>query len=221
MDRACGYFGNPWIGMFVKTNDNFTFVPSDVPPQLVSKLEQYLETEVVKVTVADSNLVGIYLAMNSGGVVVPSITNNSELAILRKTGLNVYPSDSRMNAHGNNIVVNDKGGIINTNIPWPERKKMEDALGVELVPATVAGYSTVGSSCLANNEGFLVHFNASQEDVDVISDALKVRGVKGSVNTGVGFISYGVVANNRNYVAGLNTTAFEAGRVEEALGFLG
>ena len=218
--RKTTYFGNPWIGMFIKTNDETTMLPVDSMKKLEKIVEDNLKTEVVKVSVADSNLLGIYLAMNSNGIVLPNVARQDEIAVMRKCGLNVHVSRDKHNANGNNIAVNDKGGIMNPGISRKEAKAMEDVLGVELVPMTVAGYSTVGSSCIATNTGFLAHYRVKEDEMKDIKDALKVEGNKGTANTGTGFVSYGIVVNKNGYVAGENTTAFELGRLEEALGLI-
>ena len=217
--KRCDYFGNPWIGMFVKTNDSYTLIPKDSPDKLENNLEP-LKTKVLKIGVGESNLLGIYVAMNNNGIILPNIATKEEVKSIKKLGMNVYHSGSKYNANGNNIAVNDKGGIINPNVSQSERKKMEDALGVELVPMRIGTYSTVGSSCIATNKGFLANYKAGEDEMKEISSALKVDGLKGTVNTGVGFVSFGVVVNSNGYVAGMNTTAFEMGRVVEALGFI-
>jgi len=214
------YFGNPWIGMFIKTNDSVTFLPPDSMNKLEDALSASLKTELIKVSVADSNLLGIYLAMNSNGVVLPNVIRDSEAELIRKCGLNVHVSKEKHNAHGNNIAVNDKGGIVNPDVDGAERKAMEDALGVELVPMKVAGFSTVGSSCITTNNGFLAHFKADDDEMKGLRDALKVGGSKGTANTGTGFVSYGMIVNSKGYIAGENTTAFELGRLEEAMGLI-
>jgi len=215
--RKTTYFGNPWVGMFVKTNDEITVLPVDSMKKLDAVVEENLKTEIVRVSAADSNLLGIYFAMNSNGIVLPNVMREDEIAVVRKCGLNVYVSRDKHNAHGNNIAVNDKGGIINPNISRKEVKAMEDVFGVELVSMGVAGYTTVGSSCIATNTGFLAHYRIGEDEMKEIKDALKVRGNKGTANTGTGFVSYGIVVNKNGYIAGENTTAFELGRLEEAL----
>lgn len=217
--KRCDYFGNPWIGMFVKTNDSFTIIPKDSPDKLEDNLEP-LKTKVLKAGIGESNLLGIYVAMNNNGIILPNISTREEVKDIKKLGINVYHSESRYNANGNNIAVNDKGGIINPNISQSERKKMEDVFGVELVPMRIGNYSTVGSSCIVTNKGFLANYKASEDDMKEITSALKVDGQKGTVNTGVGFVSFGVVVNSHGYVAGMHTTAFEIGRVVETLGFI-
>ena len=213
-------FGNPWIGMFIKTNDSITMLPIDSMKKLDVVVEKNLKTEIVKVSVDDSNLLGIYFAMNSNGIVLPNVIREDEIALIRKCGLNVYVSHDKHNAHGNNLAVNDKGGIINPHISRKEAKAMEDVLGVELVSMNVAGYSTVGSSCIATNTGFLAHYRVKEDEMEEIKDALKVHGNKGTANTGTGFVSYGIVVNKNGYIAGETTTAYELGRLEEALGLI-
>jgi translation initiation factor 6 len=219
MER-CAYFGNPWIGMFIKTNDSVTLLPVDSMKKLEEKAAAGLKTEIVKVSAGDSNLLGIYFAMNSNGAVLPNIMREEEVAALKRAGLNVHVSAERNNAHGNNIAVNDRGGAINPHVSREEAKKMEDVLGVELVPMSVAGYATIGSACIATNSGFLAHFGASPEEMAALKSALKADGSRGTVNTGTGFVAYGAVVNKNGYIAGEGTTAFELGRLEEALGLI-
>jgi translation initiation factor 6 len=214
------YFGNPWIGMFIKTNDRTTLVPIDSMEKFDVAVRESLKTETIKIGISDSNLIGVYVAMNSSGIILPNIVAEREVELIRKSGLNVHVSAERHNAHGNNIAVNDKGGIINHNVERHEAQKMEDVLGVELVPMSVAGFSTVGSAVLATNEGFLAHFKAAEEEMAALSQALKVSGRKGTVNTGTGFVGYGAVVNRNGYIVGEDTTPFEIGRLEEALGLI-
>jgi translation initiation factor 6 len=220
MIRQTAYFGNPWLGMFIATNDSYTLMPRDSMKKLEDAVVESLGTEAIKASAGDSNLLGIYIAMNSNGIVLPNIMTEDEVAVLRRTGLNICVSGEKNNAHGNNIALNDKGGIVNPNISPAERKLMEDALGIELVPMTIAGYSTVGSACLAADGGFLAHFAASDDEMAMLESALKVAGKRGTVNTGTGFVAFGTVVNRRGYIVGEATTAFEMGRIEEALGLI-
>ena len=97
---------------------------------------------------------------------------------------------------------------------------MADTLGVELVEAEIACYHTVGSCSLATANGFAAHFSAKDSEIAALASIFKVKGAKGSVNKGTGFVALGVIANSKGYVAGEQTTAFEMGRIEEALGFI-
>jgi len=180
------YFGNPWIGMFLRTNDEVSILPIDSMDKLDSVVRERLKTEVVKVGMGDSNLLGVYIAMNSKGAILPNVAREAEIELLKKAGLNVYVSKDKNNANGNNIAANDRGGIINPYVEKDEARVIGDVLGVELVPMSIAGFSTVGSACIATNTGFLAHFRSSEDDLARLKDALKVPGNKGTVNTGTG-----------------------------------
>ncbi len=220
MKRNCSYFGNPWIGMFIRANDSFTFAPQDTMNKLTEKLKENLGNEVHKMSIGESNLLGLHSAMNSNGMVLPNVALPSEVKAFKDLGLNIFQSKEKQNAHGNNICVNDKGGIINPHIDPLERKKFEDALGVELVPMKIAEYVAVGSCCVAGNKGFLAHYQSSDDELKQIGSALKVSGARGTVNMGTGFVACGLIINKFGYVAGEATSAHEMGRAESALGYI-
>lgn len=214
--QRISYFGNSWVGMFFKTTDTLTFVPKDLSEKNEEKIRSELKTEVKKVFICESNLLGLYLSLNSNGIILPNVSLEKEVSEFKSFGLNVLLSNEKHNAHGNNIAVNDFGGIINPNVD-PLERKLEDVLGVELVPMSIANHSTVGSACLVTNTGFLSHYKSSEEELAQLKSIFKVSGSKGSVNMGAGFVPYGVVVNKNGYLAGESTSAFELGRVEEAL----
>ncbi len=214
------YYGNPFLGLFFRANDSIALAPIDAQEKNVHALIEALGVKVIRLTIAGSNLLGIYTAMNSNGIVVPNVIEERELAELKKEGLNVLVSRELNNAHGNNLCVNDKGGMINPRVDSAEKKKMEDTLGVELVPLSLAKYTTVGSACIANSRGFLVHYAAGPDEMKLAEEALRVPGDRGTVNTGTGFVGIGAVGNNRGFVAGDDCTGFEMGKLEAALGYL-
>ncbi len=219
--KQTAYSGNSYIGMFAETNNEVTLVPLDASEKFKSAIEENLKTRTIPLMIANSNLIGIYTIMNSNGVILPNVVEEEEIKKVKETGLNVYVSKDLHNANGNNIVVNDKGGIISIRISDYERKKIGDTLGIELHPMKIAEHVTVGSCCIANNKGFLSHFRANETELQVMEEFLKVKGGVGTINMGAGCVSLGVLANDHSYVIGMETTAFEAGRIEEALGFLG
>ncbi len=94
---------------------------------------------------------------------------------------------------------------------------MEDALDVELVPATVAGIRTVGSAAVATNRGAICHPHASEEELRVVADVLRVKPVIATANYGTPQLGACVVANDRGAITGTATTPVELGRIEEGL----
>lgn len=219
--RKVNYHGNPFLGIYASTNNTYTLFPDEAPKKFVDVVSSALGTKAVRCSISGSNLNGLYCVMNSRGIVLPGLDEKVGEKIRAETGLEVLVSKERWNAHRNNIAANDKGGIISERIDQRERKRMEDCLGIELVPMRIANYSTVGSLCVVNNKGFLAHYAASEDEMKELEGIFRVGGEKGSANNGTGFVAVCMLANDRGYVVGESTTAFEMGRVEEALGFLG
>lgn len=218
--RQFSYYGNSWIGMFIAGNDSVAFIPVDALDVVKKTIEHYLKTRVIKTTIAQSNLLGLYVAMNNNGIILPNIATEEEAALFRSLGLNVYLSRERHNAHGNNIAVNNLGGVINPAVSGAERKKIADVLGVELVPAKIASYATVGSACIVSDRGFLAHYQTTDEELKSLEEVFRVRGERGTMNTGSGFVAYGAAANKNGYVAGELSTAFELGQLVKAMDFV-
>ncbi len=208
--------GNPFIGLFAKTNDKFTLVPSSAHEKFVEAAE-VLGTELAKLTIANSEFVGIYTAMNNNGIAVPNLIGKHELADLEKLGIEVYVSNEKRNAFGNNIAVNGKGGIVNEEIDEKEKKNLEQCFGVPLERFRIADYEAVGSCCVVTDKGFVAHNEANEEEIDFLESVFKVKGTIGTINMGTGFVGAGLIANCRGYVAGERTGGFEMMRIDQGL----
>ncbi len=218
--KKTSYFGNPWIGMFARANDSVAIIPPDAPEKFEMAIAESLGVRTIKSFIASTNILGMYVAMNNNGIILPSIAQEEEVQALKKEGLNVHLVKDPHNACGNLFCLNDKGGVATERMERSEITRLSDVLGIEIVSHPIYEFQTPGSACIATNKGFLVHYKALEEDVKMLESILKVKGDRGTLNTGVGFIGFGMVANSKGYVVGEATTAFEQGKVEQALGFI-
>ncbi|MBI4399497.1 translation initiation factor IF-6 [Candidatus Micrarchaeota archaeon] len=211
------YFGNQFIGIFVRTSDKITIIPKDMPPKFKKACEEVLKTEVREISIAGSNLLGIFSTMNSSGIVVPQLIFKDEVSELKKLGLNVYVSKSKFTAIGNNILLNDNAAVVNSRFEEEEVKEIEDYLGLEVVARDVAGYSTVGAVCVVTNKGILAHNDSDDREMEELEKIFKVKGSFGTANLGVTFVGTSMVANSNGCVVGEDTSGFEMQRISEAL----
>jgi len=79
---------------------------------------------------------------------------------------------------------------------------------------------TVGMAATVTNNGGLLNPNANEWEIKKVKDMLKIDVMTGTVNFGSDMVGTGLVANSKGYIAGEDTTGFELGIIEEALGFL-
>ena len=164
-------YGGPNIGIFTSVNDKFVFVPNGFAKTKAENLAHYLQTEYLMTPIANTRLLGILMVLNNHGILLPRTSSPEEIANLRKcTDLNVKILDTKHNALGNLICVNDKGGVISPIIEKDCIKEIEDVLDIEVIQKRIAGFHQVGAVMKANNLGGVIHPETDEEDVKNFSN---------------------------------------------------
>ena len=203
-------YRGPNIGIFTSVNDKFVFVPNGFAKTKAENLAHYLQTEYLMTPVANTRLLGILMVLNNHGILLPRTSSPEEITNLRKcTDLNVKILDTKYNALGNLISVNDKGGIVSPIIEKEYVKEIEDVLDIEVMQKKVAGYHQVGAVMEANNLGSVIHPETDEEDLKIFSNILGVNIEPATINGGTPFISSGMLANNNAIVVGILTNGPE------------
>lgn len=216
MLRFSRYAGNSNIGVFAAANEDLALIAADAAPEFVKDLEEALEVKTQLMTVAGSFVIGSLVVMNSNGAIISGLSEPKEIKMIEKM-IPCVAVDDPLNAAGNNILANDNGAIVNPDYPKAVVKNLSDALGVECVPSTIAGIKTVGSICKATNKGCICHPDASDEDIKLIKEVLKVEALRTSVNHGARMVGAGVLANSKGALVGDETTPIEMGKIEDGL----
>jgi len=196
-------YSGPNIGVFTSVNDEFVFIPNGFAKTKAENLAHYLQTEYLMTPVANTRLLGILMVLNNHGILLPKTSSPEEIANLRKhTDLNVKILDTKYNALGNLICVNDKGGVISPIIEKEFIKEIEDVLDIEVIQKKVAGFHQVGAVMEANNLGGIIHPEADEEDIKNFSNVLGVNIEPATINGGIPFVSSGMLANSNAVVVG-------------------
>ena len=196
-------YSGPNIGVFTSVNDKFVFIPNGFAKTKAENLARYLQTEYLMTPVANTRLLGILMVLNNHGILLPKTSSPEEIANLRKcTDLNVKMLDTKYNALGNLICVNDKGGVISPIIEKEFIKEIEDVLDIEVIQKKVAGFHQVGAVMEANNLGGIIHPEADEEDIKNFSNVLGVNIEPATINGGIPFVSSGMLANSNAVVVG-------------------
>lgn len=218
------FYGDHNLGLFGKSSDKLCVLGNFISEKYKERVEEILEVKVVKLTVANTDLIGIFCCLNSNGILLPKITSRREIEMLKnmkkQLSVNLEVLNSKFTALGNLILCNDKGAVISRNFSKKDKKGIEDCLSVESEFLTIAKMDTVGSCGIATNKGCLLHRDASEEEIKQIEDILKVRADIGTANFGSPFVGSCAIANNNGMMIGESTTGPELTRLQEALGFL-
>ncbi|RLG72621.1 MAG: translation initiation factor IF-6 [Methanobacteriota archaeon] len=214
--------GSPFLGVYMHTTDQFTLVPPNIPDRLVDRIAETLKTEVVRCTVGGTTILGALVVGNKEGYILPEFAEEREVIQIREsTGLPVTVVEGRLTALGNNLLVNDHGGIVHVDMDGKNIGIIEKKLGVELVKLQVGNIKTVGAMGVVTNRGMLFHPIVSEEEMERIEEIFGVPGDIGTANRGVCYVGSCMIANTKGFVTGRTTTGIELARIDEALGFVG
>ena len=209
------------VGVFSYTDDNTTLVPVDVPDKVVEIYRSALNTRVYKATIIGTPLLGIFIAGNNNGIIVPYMISEKEYDFLTSIFDKVVILPSKMTAIGNIILANDYGALVHPKLEDEAIKAVREALEVEVYRGTIAGIPTVGSVAVVTNRGMLVTPNATEDEVKFLEKIFNVEGDIGTVNRGGIYVKVGIVCNSHGAVVGRDTTGIELANIERALGIVG
>lgn len=211
--------GNSYIGIYCATNENITLTPFDLNKKVHSKITSALQTELVPCSVAGSRLIGSLLVMNSNGVILNNFAETGEIRKL-KEHINVSVLEDKLNAVGNNILVNDHGALVHTDYSKKILSAIEDTLGVEVMKGTIAGLKTVGSAAVITNSGGLCHPKVKKDELELLNSFFKIEVTSGTANYGTPLIGACLIANSKGAVTGTKTTGIELGRIEDGFNLI-
>jgi len=211
---------NPNVGVFCKTNDDIAFIRKGLPKKVKKKIISALDVKLIELHIADASIIGSLLTFNSKGAVVTDFVDEESMKIIYDQGLDVYIIEDKLNAAGNDILVNDNGALVHPNTRDDSLRKIEETFQVPVYRGTIGSLNTVGMAAVVTNKGLLCHPKVTNEEKKQLEKIFDVNVMIGTVNHGVPLIGSGLVANTKGAIMGNLTTGIEMGRIEEALGFL-
>lgn len=209
--RVCG---EDFVGLLGFASDKYAILSENFPDKDV------LGVPSLKTRIYGTGLVGLFLAGNSNGVLLPYLISEKKEEELRgflgKLGVDLAVLGGKHTALGNLVAANDHGAVVSPRIA--EVRAIEKALNVPAVKMEVGGHEDVGAILCTTNKGFVAHPDAEKE-LGKLEEIFKVKGMCSTVNFGFPFVKSGIIANSNGYITGLKTSGIELGRLDDALGF--
>lgn len=203
-------YRGPNIGIYIKANDDHVLLPMGFAKSKADRLSEYLKSEMLFTSVANTRLIGALTVMNNNGILLPKTAYSGEYEFLKKeTNLRVGVLDSKYTALGNIICANDRGAIVSPWLSKDDCHTISQVLGVEAYQKRIAGFYQVGAVLAANNSGAVIHPEADEEDMKIFANILGTKIEHSTVNNGIPYVSSGILANNNSIVVGSLTTGPE------------
>lgn len=207
------------VGVFARLTNTYCLTPLGSSENFHSVFEAELvkHMPVVHCSIGGTRIVGRTTIGNRHGLLVPSITQDTEMTYLRNQlpeGVKVQKCEERLSALGNCIACNDYVAICHPDLDRETEEVIADVLQVDVFRAAVFGNSLVGSYCVLTNQGGLVHPRIPVNEMEELSQLLQLPLTAGTVNRGSDVVGAGVVANDWTAFCGMDTTATELGVIE-------
>lgn len=215
MIRKTRIFRSNFIGVYCRVSEKFALMPRPLEDDVVRSLEALFGVKALKMFVGNSSLVGALVAMNSRGFVVSKDFLPEEIS--PETDMQVVTLKDRLNAMGNNIVMNDRAAIMHKNFSTSSVKKLADDMDIEVIRSTIGGIKTVGSVSVLSEKGMLVTPTASEDELSFLSGFFKVPVKTGTANFGSIYVGTSILANSRGIAVGDATTSIEMSRIDDTL----
>ena len=212
-------YRNPNIGVFFQANDSFLFSPPGVASTKISKITKHLKVENISTTIGGSRLIGALSVMNSNGIIVSKLIEGFEEDVIKEeTGLSLQKLDSRFTSAGNLIAANDYGAIVSSLIGEDEAKNISKILKVPVKRMNIASMYLMGAMIKATNMGAVAHPIINDNNLKIIRDVLQVDIKNATINSGVPYVSSGIISNAENILVGNQTSGPELVMVSSAFG---
>ena len=205
-----------FIGVYGRAWEDVVFLPGNVEDDVAYQISEGLQVPVEKLFIDNSSLIGTFISLNSNGIVVSRNGSDNKFSDLLQ-GRNILVLKDKVNAIGNDVITNDKAAMIHKAFTASSQKKIEDALGVEVVKGTIGGIKTVGSAAVLTNKGMLVTPEATEEEMRELSELFKVPVKEGTANFGNMYVGSSILANSKGVFVGKDTTPIEIGRIDDIL----
>jgi len=218
------FFGNSNIGIYAFANDKVLILPPGIGEDDVREVNSVLNATPIVTKIAGTILNGVFLAGNNNAIVVPRIIFEDELEWVKKTirensvDVEIVVLNTKYTALGNLILCNNHGCIVSPLLEEEEVKRLANSLGVEVYKARLVNLDIPGSVAVVNDNGGVIHPDASEDDIKLLKSITKVSVEYATVNGGVPYVKSGIVANNKGVVVGGNTTGPEILRIKTGFG---
>lgn len=206
-----------FLGVYSFTTEDYCIVPNNILKKEEEFLKKTLKTKIIKTTVNQSSLIGVYLAGIKDKIIVDkdSITEK-EINTLEKEGIKIK-TVSDYNALGNLIAINSNHAIVSVLLKKNTILTISKYFNVTTKQEAIAGTDVPGSALYVNNSLFVVNPNIQEKDFKNYAKSFKVPGKAQTLNYGDMFVGNDILGNNFATIVGQTTSTAELVKLDELI----
>jgi len=217
------FHGDPNVGLHGVATDKFCLLGRCATEEQVKEIENVLKVPVIQVGLYGTDLIGIFAVATNDAVLVPDIIFPNELKSIKeklaKHKIAVHTIKTEHTALGNNLIMNEKTGIISTVYDRKSAEQIKKAFPkVKFGQFDLSELTIVGSLGQVTAKGGIFSPNISDDEIKNLEKMFGFEIGLGTVNMGNPFISSGIIANSNGLIIGAMSSGYEMSRIFESLG---
>ncbi len=215
------FHGEPYVGVFFSTNEDYTLIPPTTSEKTKKLIEKTLKTQVVEATIMETYLLGILTVSNSYGFILPHLVTEHEVENIKKeTDSKILVLNTKYTVLRNLIILNNSHLII-SNVLKREVNEILNFLGMEtFLIWEERDQPLIGSMVVVTDKGGVVSPLITSDNEKKLESFLGFALPKCTINSGGNFPSLGLVANSKGGLTSFKTTGYELSLLEKGLSFL-
>lgn len=217
---TANFEGSPDVGVYARLTNDYVIVGKSNSKIFYSSFQK-LNIPIVETLINTIGNVGSQCVGNKRGLLLSYLTTDDELQHIRNSlpeHVKVRKVDERLNALGNNFLVNDKYCLAHCDVTEETMSLVADVLGVEVFKMSIGPEPAVGSFAHMNNHGILVHPRVTVEEQEELSQLLSLQIIAGTVNKGKENLGGGMLVNDYVGFVGHQTTVHERTVISSVFG---
>lgn len=218
------FHGDPNVGLHGLTTDKFCLLGRCTTEGDVKEIEKILKVPVIQIGLYGTDLIGLFAVATRDSVLIPDIVFPNELKKIKEelaeVSTETHTIKTEHTALGNNILLNEKSGIISTVFDKKAVAQIKNAFPkIKFEQFDLSGLTIPGSVGKVTNKGGIFSPNLSDADIKKIEKLFGFEIGLGTVNMGNPFVSSGIIANSQGIIVGSASSGYEMSRVFESLSF--
>ncbi len=214
--KSVNIMNSSLIGAYSFCNDDICLVPTGCKEETIKIIKDELNVSIHSCLINDSFLIGSFCKGNENGLITSNTMESKKIEKI--TSKKTICLNSKLNAIGNNILINDTSCLVHPDFSDRAIKKIEDILKVDVLRGTIGGIKTVGMAGFVTNKGLLVNSKIESHEFEKLERLFNIKPSICSVNKGSYMVGSAILFNTNGCLIGKDTTGYELGKISDGLG---
>ncbi len=217
--KQIDFNGITTIGLYAYTNNKITLLGYDVSSKYDEDIKKTLNTDIKRVSIAGTSLLGVFIAGYENKIIVPDMLFEKEEEKLKELKIDYLKIPTIHTCLGNNILIGEKTILANPEMEEKALKLISDFFNKPVQKTEIVETQTIASLFAVNRDQkkALLTNDLNEEEAKEIGELIGYEVTTGSVSRGSPHIKSAIINNKNGILISTNTGGPELVNTTNAL----